>query len=196
MTVMDRQGTESDPKPTREWWTIPNLLSFGRLAATPLLVWLIIADRGVVGVVLFGIMGITDYLDGYIARRTGQVSELGILLDPVSDRVLIMAAIVALMVSGDLPLWLGIPVLARDAALSVVFLFLSKRGFGRPKVRKVGKTATFGLLFGLPAIMAGGALRPIGLVAFALGGILYYVAAFRYTQDVRAFLAEHRAPFA
>ncbi len=193
MAVMDRPGTE--PEPRSDWWTIPNILSFGRLAATPVLVWLIIADKGLVGVLLFGVMGITDYLDGYIARRTDQVSELGILLDPVSDRVLIMAAIVALMISGDLPLWLGIPVLARDAALSIVFLFLSRRGFGRPKVRKVGKSATFGLLFGLPAIMAGAFLRPVGLVAFGIGGVLYYVAAFRYTQDMRAFLAEHRAPF-
>lgn len=193
MAAMERP--RSEPEPRSDWWTVPNLLSFGRLAATPILVWLIIADEHLVGVVLLGVMGVTDYLDGYIARRTDQVSELGILLDPVSDRVLIMAAIVALMVSGDLPLWLGIPVLARDAALSAVFLFLSRRGFGRPKVRKVGKSATFGLLFGLPAIMIP-VLRPLGLVAFGIGGVLYYVAAFRYTQDARAFLAEHRAPFA
>lgn len=187
---------EERAQPRTDVWTLPNVLSFGRLAATPVLVWLIIAEHRLVGVLLLAAMAITDYLDGWIARRTGQVSELGILLDPVSDRVLIMAVIVALMISGDLPWYLGAPVLARDVVLSVVFLFLARRGFGRPQVRRVGKSATFGILFGLPAIMAGWILRPIGLVAFAVGGVLYYVAAYRYALDVREWLAGQRAPFA
>src|SRR5207247_987826 len=94
-----------------------------------------------------------------------------------------------------IPLWLGIPVLFRDVALSVVFLFLARRGFGKPKVLRVGKTATFGLLFALPAITLGHVLREPGLVIFALGGILYYVAAYRYWQEVRRFLADQRTPF-
>jgi cardiolipin synthase len=179
-----------------DWRTVPNLLTFGRLAATPFLAWLILQHHTNYATALFGLVGVSDYLDGYIARRTSSVSELGIVLDPVSDRVVAMATMPSLMAAHLLPLWLGIPVVLRDVVLSGVFLFLSRRGFGKPKVRRVGKSATFGLLFALPAITLGHVLRLPGLVLFVLGGILYYVAAFRYWQDAQAFLAEQRAPFA
>jgi cardiolipin synthase len=179
----------------RDWRTIPNLLSFGRIVATPFLAWLIVSHHTNYATALLGLVGVSDYFDGYIARRTNTVTELGILLDPVSDRVVAMVALPALMAARLLPLWLGIPVLARDVVLSLVFLALSRRGYGKPKVRRVGKTATFGLLFALPALTLGRVLRPIGLVAFGIGGVLYYVAAYRYAQDVRAFLAGQRTPF-
>jgi cardiolipin synthase len=178
-----------------EWRTIPNLLTFGRLLATPFLVWLILKHHTNYATALFGLVGVSDYLDGYIARRTGTVTELGTTLDTVSDRVLVIATLFAVMAAHLLPLWLGIPVLARDVALSVVFLFLARRGFGKPKVLRVGKTATFALLTALPAITLGHVLRLPGLVIFALGGILYYVAAYRYYQEMQGFLKEQRAPF-
>jgi cardiolipin synthase len=179
-----------------DWRTVPNLLTFGRLVATPFLAWLILSGRTNYATALFGLVAISDYLDGWVARRTNTVSELGTTLDPVSDRVVVMVTLFALMAANRLPLWLGIPVLVRDAVLSAVFLFLARRGFGKPKVRRVGKTATFALLTALPAITLGHALRTPGLVLFALGGVLYYVAGYRYYQDMQAFLAEQRAPFA
>lgn len=180
----------------QDWRTIPNLLTFGRFVATPFVAWLILSHHTNYATALFGLVGVSDYFDGWIARRTNTVSELGIVLDPVSDRVVAMTTIPSLMFARLLPVWLGAPVLFRDVALSAVFLLLSRRGFGKPKVRRVGKSATFGLLFALPAITLGHVLRLPGLVLFALGGILYYVAAYRYWHDVRAFLAEQRAPFA
>lgn len=180
------------------WLTIPNLLSLGRLLLTPVLVWLILSDRTVAATVLFGAMGISDWLDGFIARRTNTVTDLGTTLDPVSDRVLVMASLVAMMGAGVLPWWMGIPVLLRDAVLSVVFLALARRGFGKPKVRRVGKSATFALLAALPALILGGEvelMRDVGLVLFAVGAVLYYVAAFRYYQDVQEFLGHERRAF-
>ncbi len=186
---------QTPPRAASEWRTVPNLLSFGRLAATPILGWLIVAGHTNFAAGLFGAMGISDYLDGYIARRTNSVTDLGTTLDPISDRVLAMTAIVTMMMADILPLWLGIPVLLRDIALSVVFLFLSRRGFGKPKVRRVGKTATFALFFALPALIVGDPLRTVGLVVFGIGGVLYFVAAYRYAQDMQHFLAEQRRPF-
>lgn len=185
------------PSPVRagEWRTIPNLLSFGRLALTPVLGWLILTGHTNYATGLLGAMGISDYLDGYIARHTNTVTDLGTTLDPVSDRILAMTAIVTLMMADLLPLWLGIPVLLRDAVLSIVFLALSRRGFGKPKVRRVGKTATFALLFAMPALILD-PLHTIGLYLFGIGGVLYFVAAFRYYQDMQAFLAHQRRPFA
>jgi cardiolipin synthase len=189
------EADQAGPKSTAEWRTIPNLLSFGRLIATPFFGWLIVSGHTNYAAGLFGVMGISDYFDGYIARHTNTITDLGTTLDPVSDRVLAMTAIVTLMIARTLPLWLGLPVLLRDVALSVVFLALSRRGFGKPKVRRVGKTATFALFFALPALVLGGVLRPIGLVLFVIGGVLYFVAGFRYYQDVQHFLARQRRPF-
>jgi cardiolipin synthase len=117
----------------------------------------------------------------------------------VSDRILVMTALVTMMIAGMLPAWLGVPVLAREAALSIAFLALARRGFGKPRVRRVGKTATFALLSALPLLVLGdkiAALRPIGIALFAVGGVLYFVAGFRYWQDMRSFLARQRQPFA
>jgi cardiolipin synthase len=186
---------EPQPSSRSEWRTVPNLLSFGRLAVTPVLGWLIVKGHTNYAAGLFGAMGISDYLDGYIARRTNTVTDLGTTLDPISDRVVAMTAIVTMMLADLLPLWMGIPVLFRDAALSVVFLFVARRGFGKPRVRRVGKTATFALFFALPALILGDVLRTVGLALFGIGGVLYYVAAYRYALDVRQFLAHERRPF-
>ncbi len=184
------------PSSGSAWLTIPNLISLARLALTPLLCWLILSERTVIAAALFGLMSASDYLDGYIARRTNTVTDLGTTLDPVSDRILAMAAGVTMMVADILPLWLGIPVLLRDVVLSVVFLVLAKRGFGKPKVRRVGKTATFALLTALPALVLGETFRTPGLVLFGFGAVLYYVAGYRYYQDVQNFLKYQRRPFA
>jgi cardiolipin synthase len=188
---------DAEPKVSAgsEWRTLPNLLSFARLALTPVVGWLIVSGHTNYATGLFGAMGISDYLDGYIARRTNTVTDLGTTLDPVSDRVLVMTALVTMMMADVLPLWMGLPVLLRDAALSVVFLALSRRGFGKPKVRRVGKTATFALLTALPGLLIGRQLRTPSLVLFGIGGLLYYVATLRYVQDVRHFLAHQRRPF-
>jgi cardiolipin synthase len=178
-----------------EWRTVPNLLSFARLAATPVLGWLIVSGHTNFAAGLFGAMGISDYFDGYIARRTNTVTDLGTTLDPVSDRVLAMTALVTLMIADLLPLWLGIPVLFRDAALSAVFLALARRGFGKPRVLRVGKTATFALFTAMPGFLLGDLLRTPSLILFGIGAVLYYVAAIRYGQEVRHFLAEQRRPF-
>jgi cardiolipin synthase len=179
-----------------QWRTIPNLLSFGRLVLTPVVAWLILAGRYPLATGFMGVMGASDYLDGYIARRTDTVTELGTVLDPVSDRILVMTTLVVLMVEQRLPAWLAAPVLLRDLAVSLIFVGLARRGFGKPKVRRVGKTATFALLFAIPAVTLGGVMRTPGLIVFAIGGILYFIAAYRYWQDVQAFLAAQRVPFA
>jgi cardiolipin synthase (CMP-forming) len=194
---------ETQSTASSQWRTIPNLLSFARLALTPLLGWLILRGNSNWAAALFGLMGITDYLDGYIARRTNTVTDLGTTLDPVSDRVLAMVALVTMLMAGILPWWLAVPVLARDAVLSLVFLFVARRGFGKPKVRRVGKSATFLLFTAMPMLVLSGApaegwmssMRTTGLFLFGAGAVLYFVAFARYAQDVRAFLAHERRPF-
>lgn len=195
---MDTDTSSDSQTGSSAWLTIPNLISLGRLALTPVLGWLILDGKTNIATALFGVMAISDWADGQVARRTNTVTDLGTTLDPVSDRVLVMVALVTMMIADMLPVWLGGIVLAREVALSVVFLALAKRGFGKPRVRRVGKTATFLLLTALPALVLGADvdfMKTFGLVCFGLGAVLYYVAAFRYYQDVRAFLAHERRDF-
>ncbi|MEX2393861.1 MAG: CDP-alcohol phosphatidyltransferase family protein [Actinomycetota bacterium] len=186
------------PISSSAWLTIPNLISLGRLALTPVLGWLIVSEKTVIATVLFAAMGISDWVDGYLARRTNTVTDLGTTLDPVSDRVLVMVALVTMMMADVLPVWLGGIVLLREVVLSVAFLALARRGFGKPKVRRVGKTATFAILTALPALILGTEIEPLrtfGLVCFGIGAVLYYVAAYRYYQDVQTFLKHQRRDF-
>ena len=98
--------------------TIPNALSLARIALIPVFCWLI-ADEGtrLWGIVLFALVVSTDWVDGYVARRTGQVSELGRILDPVADRLAIAAGLLTFAIVGIFPFWAALLILVRDVAL-------------------------------------------------------------------------------
>src|SRR5437867_631692 len=124
--------------------TIPNALSFTRIALIPVFVWLIVDhDTTFGGLLLFGAVVSTDWVDGAVARATGRVSELGKILDPVADRLSIAAGLIALIVRGAFPLWAALLILVRDALILLAgFALLAGRG-ARIDVRYVGKVATF-----------------------------------------------------
>jgi cardiolipin synthase (CMP-forming) len=176
--------------------TLPNLISLARIAAIPVF-WLLIVDEDTtpIGIVVFGVVVATDWVDGTIARRTGQVSELGKVLDPVADRVAIAAGLVALVVRGAFPAWAAALVLARDVVVILAGVVLATRGV-RIDVRRLGKVATFALMIAIPAIAWGTlelwpttAALAIGWLVFAVGIVGYYVAAGAYAIDARRALA-------
>ena len=111
--------------------TVPNVLSALRLGLVPVFIWLFLTGREKTAVLLYGVGASTDWLDGYIARRTNQISELGKLLDPLADRIYIAALVVVLTISGTLPLWLAAGVLGRDALLLALFPFVDRRSATR-----------------------------------------------------------------
>src|SRR6476660_6478649 len=109
--------TEPDLSHDRGLWTVPNLISALRLLGIPVFLWLLLGeDRPVAAGILFAVLGATDWVDGYIARHFDQGSEVGKIDDPVSYRVMLIAGAIGLLLSGDVPLWVGILVLAREAA--------------------------------------------------------------------------------
>ena len=176
--------------------TIPNVLSFARIAAIPVFVVMIVhRPTTFTGLLVFGTVAATDWLDGAIARATGQVSELGKMLDPVADRLAVTAALVALVVRHAFPLWAALAIVVRDVAVVAAGVALFPRGI-RIEVRYLGKVATFSLMIAIGAVAwgeLGYALAPsflaIGWTAFAVGLVESYVAAFLYARDVRAALA-------
>ncbi len=180
--------------------TVPNALSFLRIALIPVFVWLIVdEDTTRAGLILFGAVLSTDWIDGAIARATGQESELGKLLDPVSDRLAIGAGLIALVARGAFPLWAALLILVRDAAILLAGLALLSVRRARIEVRYIGKVATFGLMVGIGCVAWGNlgyALAPAflacGWVFLAVGLVEYYVATLLYLGDLRAALAGRR----
>jgi len=173
--------------------TIPNLLSFGRLLGVPYFFWLIVGPHadGLALVVLV-ISGATDWLDGYLARRLQQFSRLGELLDPLADRLYILAALGALYIRDLLPVWVVVALISRDLVLASLLGRLKKRGITGLPVHFVGKAATMNLLYALPLILMGTFTNDIGHVAHIIGwafliwGVaMYWYAAILYVIQVR-----------
>ncbi len=177
--------------------TIPNIISFIRIAFIPVFFVLIVNDPTTFwGLMLFGLVVATDWVDGLIARRTGQVSELGKILDPVADRLSIAAGLIAFVVRGVFPLWAAVLILARDIVVLVAGVVFVSGKHLRVDVRWIGKVATFSLMCSIPWIAWGNLgyfLAPMVLVAgwasYAVGIVEYYIAAFVYVGDIRRALA-------
>jgi cardiolipin synthase (CMP-forming) len=190
---MDRQG-ESTPASNRVL-TLPNAISLARIASIPVFCALIVdPDTTALGIVVFGVVVATDWIDGTIARRTGQVTELGKVLDPVADRAAIAAGLISLVVRGAFPAWAAAIVLVRDLTLLVSGAALLRRGV-RIDVRRIGKVATFTLMIAIPAIAWGtigswpsGVALVVGWLAYAAGIVAYYTAAAAYALDARRAL--------
>lgn len=176
--------------------TLPNLISVARILLIPFFVALIVdPDTTTVGLIMFGAVVATDWVDGLIARRTGQVSELGKVLDPLADRAVIFAGLVALVVRDVFPLWAALLIVVRDVAVLVGAAFLLAGRKVRLDVRWVGKLATFSLMTAIPWISWGNLGLPLGeaalvcgWAAFTVGIAEYYVAAWVYLQDIRRAL--------
>jgi cardiolipin synthase len=170
--------------------TLPNLLSILRLASVPVFVWLFVSGNEDAAVILFATAAATDFFDGYLARRTSSVTELGKLLDPLADRVFIVALAVALVAEGTLEWWLAVTIVARDAVVLGLFPVLERRGMERIEVNATGKTATACLLFGLvwlafthTSFLVAEAGHEVGTTFTVAGAILYWVAAVQYGKE-------------
>jgi cardiolipin synthase len=188
------------PRGTDRVLTIPNAISFARIALIPVFVVLIVdRDTTFSGLILFVVVVASDWIDGAIARATGQVSELGKVLDPVADRLAIAAGLIALVARGAFPLWAALLILVRDALILLVGLFLLSALRARIDVRYIGKVATFSLMVAIGCIAWGSlghafapAFLACGWVFYAVGIVEYYVATALYVGDLRSALAQGR----
>ncbi|MGI9621936.1 MAG: CDP-alcohol phosphatidyltransferase family protein, partial [Acidimicrobiales bacterium] len=148
--------------------TWPNLISLVRLACIPLFVWLLLGEeRRVAAGALLAVLGATDWVDGYVARRFNQVSEVGKILDPTADRLMFLVAMIAMLIDGSVPIWFGILTLVREAGVAIVALILGAMGARRIDVTRLGKTSTFGLMVTFPLFLLGAAGTSVSGVAEA-----------------------------
>jgi cardiolipin synthase (CMP-forming) len=181
--------------------TIPNAISAARLAGVPVFLWLVlgprtaVADDWAVGVLIAA--GISDWLDGKIARALNQASRLGQVLDPAADRLYIAATVVALAVRGIIPWWLVAVLALRELTVGAALAALRRRaGFGTLQVSLVGKAATLCLLYAFPLLFLGdhqgwGATlaRVLGWAFAIWGTALYWWAAVLYLTQVRSLVS-------
>jgi cardiolipin synthase (CMP-forming) len=192
----------SQPQPDRVL-TIPNLISFARLAGVPVFLWLVLGVQTSAGdwwaLAILAAASISDWLDGKIARALNQQSRLGELLDPSADRLYIVSTIIALAVRSIIGWWLVIVLAARELVLGVVLLALRRHGYGPLRVSFVGKAATLSLLYAFPLLFLGSHEASYAVVArvvgwaFALWGSgLYWWAAVLYVEQARRLIAADR----
>lgn len=136
--------------------TVPNALSALRLALIPVFVYvLLVAHANGWGVAVLMFSGASDWADGKIARLLDQSSRLGVLLDPAVDRLYMVSVPIVLALSGIVPWWFVIVLLARDGLLATTLPWLRSRGLSALPVTYVGKAATFALMAGFPLVLLG-----------------------------------------
>jgi cardiolipin synthase len=171
--------------------TLPNLLSLLRLALVPVFLVLIVTGHSISAFLVLAVASFTDWLDGYLARKLNQVTRIGALLDPAADRLYIFATLIGLAVTGSIPAWLPVVVIARDVLLAFAIPVLASRNYGPLPVHFFGKAGTFALLYAFPLLLladwwvaAQFVILPLAW-AFALWGVaLYWYAGFLYVKQV------------
>lgn len=190
-------GTAPDTRAPLRIWTVPNLLSALRLLLLPVFLWLVLGpEADGLAVLVLVVSGLSDYLDGYLARKLDQTSRLGAILDPVADRLYILATVIGLAARDIIPLWLAILLPARDLFLWGLVPILRTRGYSALPVHFLGKAATAALLYAFPLLLLGDgeglaaqAAQVFGW-AFAIWGVgMYWWAGLLYAWQVRTLVA-------
>jgi cardiolipin synthase len=180
--------------------TVPNMISIARLAGVPVFLWLVLgphADWWAVGLLIAA--GVSDWLDGKLARAWNQQSRLGQVLDPAADRLYIAATLAGLAIRGIIPWWLVAVLALRELVLGVALLVLRHYSIAPLQVSFIGKAATLCLLYAFPLLFLGdhpgwgGTLARVIGWAFAIWGTaLYWWAAMLYLAQVRSLAGDRR----
>lgn len=186
-----------------EWrpYTVPNAISVARLLCIPWFLWLLFSVEDRWGAaLLLGALGATDWVDGFIARRFDQVSELGKILDPTADRLMLLIGVFAIMIDGSIPIWIGVLALVREGLVAIVAVVLAALGARKIEVTWWGKTGTFLLMFAFPFFLAGNSdigiastFEVLAWVCALVGLPIHYYSAFGYVPAAREALRDGRA---
>ncbi|THG33483.1 CDP-alcohol phosphatidyltransferase family protein [Naasia lichenicola] len=186
----DAVKTPAEPEISNRILTVPNVLSFFRLALVPVFLLYLVNGNDFVALVILVVSSLTDFLDGQIARRFNQVTRIGQLLDPAADRLYLLATLLGLASRDLVPWWLVIVIVSRDLLLIVLGITLANHGYGPLPVHHLGKVATFCLFYALPVLVLGQAFpdiqfvaNPVGWAFAAWGAFLYWWAGIVYAIE-------------
>ncbi|MDJ0314270.1 CDP-alcohol phosphatidyltransferase family protein [Arthrobacter sp. H35-D1] len=174
--------------------TVPNIITVVRFLGTPLFVWLVLARQEYGwGVFVLAMMGCTDWIDGFVARKLNQTSKLGRIMDPVADRVALVAVVITMVIAGLLPLWLLLLLLIPDVVLLGATLYFF-RGDADLKVTMLGKTRTAVLMIGTPMLLLAKALESefTFILSWVLLGAAMIMHVIAFSQYFVALQRKHR----
>lgn len=183
--VPDHAG---DPVGTSRWATLPNLLTLLRLLMVPVLGWLLLSDDGAnttlrwAATAVFVIAALTDLVDGEIARRSGTVTTLGKIADPIADKALTGVALIALSWLGDLPWWVTIVILGRELAVTVLRFVVIRHGV--IPASRGGKAKTVAQVIAISLYLAPlpDAVDPVRIAAMAIAVVLTVITGIDYVM--------------
>ena len=188
-------GAAVDPVSDRVL-TLPNVLSVLRLLGVPVFLWAILTEHDAIALITLTLSGLSDYLDGKIARRFGLESRLGQLLDPFADRLYIATTLFGLAVRDVIPWWLVWALVGREVLLAGVLWWVKRHGQTGLPVHFIGKAATFNLLYAFPLLLLGEGdggfaawALPVGWAFAWWGTVLYWVAGVMYIVQARQVVA-------
>ena len=185
-------------------WTWANLVTLIRLCALPVFLQLLFTTgHRAIAAWLLGAIAITDWVDGYLARRLNQVSTLGKIIDPTADRILVMTGLLAVSIAHGVPWWFSISVLVREVIVSVLTVLLALLGAARINVLKIGKVSTFLLMATFPLFListnnelpSNGWQSLLKASVWALGAVglvLSYIVLFSYIRPALEALRSGR----
>lgn len=188
--------TEPAAPETEQIWTVPNALSVLRLLGVPLFLWLLLGPhQDGWALTVLAVSGFTDWLDGVLARSLNQLSRLGALLDPLADRLYILATLLGLVLRHLIPWWLAVLIVGRDVIVGLALPRLRKAGYGPPEVHYLGKAATFCLLYAFPLLLLGtysgtvaDIARPTAWAFTIWGTALYLWSGVVYLNQIRGLI--------
>ncbi|WP_406830815.1 CDP-alcohol phosphatidyltransferase family protein [Pedococcus sp. KACC 23699] len=197
MGAQGDRGAEQGTTPVSDRvLTLPNVLSVLRLFGVPVFLWAILTEHDAIALVTLMLSGLSDYLDGKIARRFGLESRLGQLLDPFADRLYIATTLLGLAVREIIPWWLVWALVGREVLLGGVLWWVKRHGQTGLPVHFIGKAATFNLLYAFPLLLLGQGdsgftawALPIGWAFAWWGTVLYWVAGVMYIVQARQVVA-------
>ena len=175
-------------------WNVPNVVSLIRLALIPVFIWLIVVDEYGWAGILLGVIGATDWIDGYLARRLDQVTEMGKFLDPLADRIAVVVAVIGGLLTPVLPTWFAILLILREVLIGIGAIIGWRNGVTKLDVRWLGKLATLMLYFSISFFYVGVGFDLDWLVRIAYvigvpGLAIYWWVAFEYLGDMRRAIA-------
>ena len=196
---MDENTHGSQPVSDRVL-TPPNALSMMRLVCVPIFLWLILTYQDNWALVILTFSGVSDYLDGMIARRYNLVSRVGQLLDPLADRLYILSTLLGLAWREIIPWWLVAILVSREVFGTALVMVVRHYGYRALPVHFIGKAATFDLLCAFPLILLGqgdsvfaAVALPCGWAFAWWGTVLYWVAGVMYAVQTRDVVRRARA---
>ena len=196
---MDESAQGSPPVSDRVW-TAPNILSMTRLVGVPIFLWLILSRHDGWALVVLTLSGVSDYLDGKIARHYNLISSVGQLLDPLADRLYILSTLLGLAWREIIPWWLVVILVSREVFGTALLMVVRHYGYRALPVHFIGKAATFDLLYAFPLILLGQGdslfatvALPVGWAFVWWGTVLYWVAGIMYAVQTRDVVRVARA---